>query len=329
MSLLDKAIPHGFLVGGGPVKLVSLAEGSIQGFWDELSHLDQATYCKDLAIRIPGEETELLARKAKEYGVYLVAQAKVVEPDVAPDRFFNQGFLISPEGEIILKHTKNIISLVEGSTSPYDLWDKWSEKYGESLEAYYPVAKTEIGNLAISICAETVCFPETYRALTLMGAEVVVRMTLPEPMVRWGIWEATSRARAFDNACYLVCPNGGPYYETPDEDAPYSLLGGNAMIVDYRGNIVSIARNQDEASVPGEINIRALREYRSTSPHAGEIAQMRSGLWKQIYERWPDYPKDLYADRTYRHVIERHGLHLEALEKLFEAGIFTRPARSK
>jgi hypothetical protein len=99
------------------------------------------------------------------------------------------------------------------------------------------------------------------------------------------------------------------------------------MVIDYRGSISSIARYQDEASVPAEINIRALREYRSTSPHAGELSQMRSGLWKQIYERWPDYPKNLYAERTYSHLLERHGLHLDALEKLFEAGIFTRPAR--
>jgi hypothetical protein len=44
-----------------------------------------------------------------------------------PDRFFNAGFILSPEGEIILRHTKNIISVVEGTTSPYDIWDKWSE----------------------------------------------------------------------------------------------------------------------------------------------------------------------------------------------------------
>jgi len=326
-SLLDSSIGHAFLVAGGPVKLVAFAEGSIQGFWDELSNLDQATYCKELAIRIPGEETEQLARKAKEYGVYIVAQAKVVEPDIAPDRFFNQAFIISPEGEIILKHTKNIISLIEGSTSPYDLWDKWSEKYGEGLEAYYPVARTDIGNLAVSICAETLLFPETYRALGVMGAEVIVRMTLPEPMVMWGIWESTSRTRAFDNACYLVCPNGGPYYLTPDEDAPYSLLGGNAMIIDYRGNVSIKADHQNEAAVPGEIHIKALREYRTTSPHAGELSQMRSSLWKQIYERWPDYPKNLYVERTYSNVLERHALHLKALERLFEAGIFTRPDR--
>jgi len=79
--------------------------------------------------------------------------------------------------------------------------------------------------------------------------------------------------------------------------------------------------------VPGVIDIGAVREYRATSPHAAELSQMRSGLWKQIYERWPDYPRNLYLERTYSHALERHALHLGALEKLLEAGIFTRPAR--
>ena len=38
--------------------------------------MDHATYCKDIAIRIPGEETEQLARKAKEYDVYLPLKRK-------------------------------------------------------------------------------------------------------------------------------------------------------------------------------------------------------------------------------------------------------------
>lgn len=326
LLMIDHAVPHAFLIGGGPVKLLTIPEGSIQGFWDELSHMDHAKYCRDIAIRIPGEETEQLAKKAREYDVYIVAQAKVVVPDIAEDRYFNQGFIISPKGEIILQHTKNIISVIEGSTSPYDFWDKWSEKYGETLEAYYPVVKTDIGNLAVSICAETM-FPETYRAFALMGAEVIVRMTLPEPLVSLGNWECSSRSRAFDNLCYLVCPNNGPYYGTSDDDIPYAILGGNSMLIDYRGNIITKVNHQNEVGVPGCIDIRALREYRATSPQAAHQVQMRSNLWKQIYERWPEYPKNLYMERTYSHSMERHLLHLELLEKYFEAGIYTRYAR--
>jgi predicted amidohydrolase len=71
LHLIDSSVGHSLLAGGGPVKLLALPEGSIQGMWDETSHMDQATYCRELAIEIPGEETEQLARKAKEYGVYI------------------------------------------------------------------------------------------------------------------------------------------------------------------------------------------------------------------------------------------------------------------
>lgn len=328
LSLLDNAVPTSYMVGGGPVKLVAFPEGSIQGFYDETSNMDHPQYCRDLAIQIPGPETDLLAEKARQWGIYIVAQAKTMDPDIAPDRFINQGFIISPEGEIILKHTKNIISVVEGSASPYDLWEKWSKKYGEGLEAYYPVAKTDIGNLAVSICAETM-FPETYRAFMALGAEVIIRMTLPEPMVSMGTWDYTNRARAFDNACYLVCPNTGPYYMNPDEDQTYSLLGGHSMIVDYRGNVNWQLDHQNVAALPGDINIKLLREYRETSMHAAHLVQMRSGLWKQIYDRIPDYPKNVYAERTYPQALERHLLHLGFLQGFFEAGVFERPVKDK
>ncbi len=323
MNLIDDAFINAYLAGGGPVKLLALAEGSIQGFYDELNNMDHATYCRDLAIRIPGEETELLAAKAKEYDVYIAAQAKVVDPDIAEDRFFNQGFILSPKGEVILKHTKNVIGVVEGSASPYDLWDKWTEKYGDTLEAHYPVARTDIGNLGMCICAETQ-FPESFRALAVNGAEVILRPTWPEPVVAWGTWEFTSRSRAFENVCYLVCPNNGPYYTNVDRETPYSLLGGESMIVDYRGHIVTRVKNDSVTAVPGCLDLRALRAYRATSPQSAHTVQMRSALWKRIYEKWPEYPKNLYVERDYPELLERVGLHLQMLEKFFEAGVYTR-----
>ncbi|MBU0992770.1 MAG: hydrolase [Proteobacteria bacterium] len=324
LNLIDDAFINSYLVGGGAVKLVALAEGSIQGWYDELNNMDHATYCKDIAIRIPGEETEELARKAREYDIYIAAQAKVVDPDIAEDRFLNQGFIISPKGEIILRHTKNVIGVVEGSASPYDLWEKWSAKYGDTLESLYPVAKTDIGNLGISICAETM-FPESFRALAVNGAEVVIRPTWPEPLVSWGIWEASSITHAFANVCYMICPNNAPYYTTFEKETPYTLLGGQSMIVDYRGKILTQSNNDSVAAVAGNIDVRALREYRATSPQSAHNVQMRSTIWKKIYEKWPEYPKNLYMERDYPHVMERHLLHLSFLEPFFEKGIYARP----
>ena len=142
-----------------------------------------------------------------------------------------------------------------------------------------------------------------------------------------GYWEVANRARALDNVCYIVAANFGPYFTHPGVDAPYTLAGGHTMIVDYRGNIVRKADHGSEAFVPGEINIKGLREYRVNSPMGAMLVQMRSGLWKQIYERWPEYPKNLYLKKTYSHAQDRNVLHEEAVKKLIESGTYTSPGQ--
>lgn len=326
LRLIDDSFLHSPLAGGGPVKLLAFPEHSLQGAWDETSHMNQARFCKEVALTLPGRETDQLSERAQQYGIYIVASAKIVDPDIIPDRYFNTAFIISPSGDIILRHTKNIIGVVEGTSSPWDVWDSWRKKFGEGLEAYYPVVKTDIGNLAVGICAETM-FGETFRAFALMGAEVVVKMTFSDPYIMNGHWEAVNRTRAFDNVNYLICPNFGQYYMNPEMDAEYILCGGHSMIIDYRGVVMENSKHVNVTAVPAELNIRALRRFRATAPQSSVLVQMRSSLWKQIYESWPEYPKNLYKEKTYDHVLDRHAMHLELLERFYEAGIFTRPPR--
>ena len=78
-----------------------------------------------------------------------MAQAKARHPEF-PGRFFNIGFIISPEGDIILRHHKVVPLLpVEHSVTPHNVWDKWIELYGRNLDAFYPVVDTEIGLLRV------------------------------------------------------------------------------------------------------------------------------------------------------------------------------------
>src|SRR2546423_14078669 len=66
------------------------------------------------------------------------------------DRFFNVGFILDPAGEGILRHYKvSPLFPVEHSVCPHDVYDWWVEKYGKTLDAFWPVADTEIGRLGI------------------------------------------------------------------------------------------------------------------------------------------------------------------------------------
>ena len=88
-----------------PVRLIAFPEGALQGFNDEVLDLDHATFAREGAIDIPGEETEELGKIAKEYDAFVMAQAKARHPDLK-DRFFNVGFIINPRGKVIKRQIK-------------------------------------------------------------------------------------------------------------------------------------------------------------------------------------------------------------------------------
>src|SRR5438128_11600936 len=82
-----------------PVRLIAIPEGALQGFNDEVLDLDHVEFARECAIDIPGEETEALGRLAKQYGAYVMAQAKARHPEIE-NRFFNVGFILDPDGAV-------------------------------------------------------------------------------------------------------------------------------------------------------------------------------------------------------------------------------------
>ncbi|MGE0746334.1 MAG: nitrilase-related carbon-nitrogen hydrolase, partial [Rhodospirillales bacterium] len=193
-----------------PVRLIAFPEGALQAFNDEVLDLDHAEFARTCAIDIPGKETDELGKIARQYDAFIMAQAKARHPDW-PDRFFNVGFILDPKGEVILKHYKvSPLFPVEHSVCPHDIYDWWIEKYGNNLDAFWPVADTEIGRLGIMMANEG-SYPENARALAMNGAEVVYRASYPHPGTGNEFFEIQSRARALDNNMYIVAPNMGTY----------------------------------------------------------------------------------------------------------------------
>ena len=243
-----------------PVRLLAIPEGALMGFNDEVLDVDHADYASTCCIDIPGPETDEIGKLARQWNVYIMAQAKARHKDWK-DRFFNIGFIVDPDGNIILQHYKlQALLPVERSVSPHDIYDWWIKKYGRTLDAFWPVADTKIGRLGIMMAMEG-NYPENGRGLAMNGAEVVYRASMPAPFTENDIFEISNRARALENNMYIVAPNIGSYHLDADHPVGIDAGGGQSMIVDYRGP----ARRQ--AARHQWFDVRCRRDqYRSAAP---------------------------------------------------------------
>ncbi len=308
-----------------PVRLIIIPEGALQGFNDEILDVDHAEFAHTCAIDIPGPETDQIGDLARENDAFVMAQSKARHEDW-PDLFFNVGFIVDPHGEVILKHYK-ISSLLpcERSVSPHDLFDWWVEKYGRTLDAFWPVADTEIGRLGIMMAMEG-NYPENGRGLAMNGAEVVYRASMPAPMTQNDVFEISNRARALENNMYVVAPNLGTIHLYPEDETPIDAGGGNSMIVDYKGAIVG---KQPYAAgstfVTGVINIEALRHHRANALVSNWMKDVRSELAQIIYEQ-PLYPKNFYLDRQPpKHDAYKTEMIEPNIARMHERGIWKKP----
>jgi predicted amidohydrolase len=308
-----------------PVRLIAIPEGGLQAFNDEVLDLDHATFARECAIDIPGPETRYLGDLAKEWNTYIMAQAKARHEEF-PDRFFNVGFAIDPRGAIILKHYKlSTLYPVEHSVTPHDVWDRWIELYGRTLDAFFPVVETEIGRLGVMMANEG-SYPENARGLALNGCEIAYRASYPHPHTGNEIFEIQSRARALDNNFYVLAPNLASYYLNADSPLPIDTFGGRSMIVDYKGRIVGQhLYGAGSSYVAGVIDINALRHHRTHAQWDNWIKDLRTEIYQLLYEQ-PIYPKNLYADRApFTHAEFKEQVIDTQIERMIERGVWRRP----
>jgi predicted amidohydrolase len=248
-----------------PVRLIAVPEGALQGFNDEVLDLDHETFARECAIDVPGPETDYLGALARQWNAFVMAQAKARHPEF-PGRFFNVGFILSPEGEVILRHHKVVPLLpVEHSVTPHNVWDKWVELYGRNLDAFYPVADTEIGRLGFLMANEG-SYPENARGLAMNGAEVVYRGPYPPARGQRPVRDPEPGAGAGQQLLPDRLQRG---HVLPDAESttPIDTFGGGSAVIDYRGQIVG--RHDYSGAPPGS--------GRSTSRRCASSGPVPSG----------------------------------------------------
>ncbi|HEX4225967.1 MAG TPA: nitrilase-related carbon-nitrogen hydrolase [Pseudonocardiaceae bacterium] len=316
---------------GAPVRLVVLPEMAIQGMPMDFKAGNRDAHRK-FAMRIPGPETEILGQKAKQLNTYIAAELLMVEDDDFPGHLFNVAFLISPQGEVVYQRAKATSDAYEGgalgTTNPHDIWDEWVAKRGKGnvLDAIYPVAKTEIGNIGYIICHEG-AYPEIARGLAMNGAELIIRATLIEPQVGLGMWELQNRAHAMFNQVMVIAPNLGP--QVDDSGNLYDLFGGQSMIVDHRGRIVAkqAGVTGGDSFVSSVVDLEALRRARMSNGVTNWFKDLRTEQYAAIYAD-PIYERNQYLDElpTEGWLAREAATRAKNIAQLVDRGVLTPPS---
>jgi len=161
------------------------------------------------ANTLNGSASVMLAKKAKEYGMYIVSGLY----SWTGDTLKNIAVLYDRQGRISGVYEK--VQLPDAETEQ-------GAVPGNSL----PVFTTDFGKIGILICWDS-AFPEVSRILTLNGAEILFC-----PI--WGdvrgseSWKITARSRAIDNGVYFVT----------------SIFDGHSVIVSPAGDILQESGTQ-------------------------------------------------------------------------------------
>jgi predicted amidohydrolase len=289
-NLIDFGVGYFFEL---PVRLIIFPEYFLQGVTTPGKGEHGLEDFMKKAITIPGPETDVLAAKAKEYGLFIAGGGVVEMVPEFPDRWFNTAFIIGPTGGVILKYHKwHIPATIGLGTSPHDMMEEYSKVFGNDIKTRFPVVDTEIGKLGCMTCHDGAT-PEVSRALGYNGCEVICHPValqevegVNEP---WDFWTFTRRTRAHDNMCYLLGSNWGlvnyDYY-------PKAFCPGHSLIIDYTGMILRMASYPAEQIIAATIDIEGLREHRSIANHNMWV-DVRTEGFREMYES-PIYPPNLF-----------------------------------
>ena len=298
----------------GAVKLVTFPEMflTLAPVWRNRKSSDWL----DLAcVEVPGPELKPLFEAARQAQVYIGANVYEYDPKW-PGRYFNCSFLISPDGEVLLKYRRLHSTL---TPSPHDFLDDYVDALG--WDALFPVADTEIGKIAMFPCRE-ITFPEVARMFALKGAELLIHST--NDSADFPGWTACKQARALENNCYLISTNAGGWISK--RGLLETTNAGGTIMVDYMGSNFEEVRPAGESmKARGLIDIEQLRGHRHSANVLNVIAQLRTELYTEYKKTItpPNRFKDPMTDSS-----ELRNLYAEIMERMTEEGIIPRPLYS-
>jgi predicted amidohydrolase len=256
--------------GGSPVRLVVLPEYLFSSYpW----RVSIPEFAQAAAWDVGGREYEALGKIAQAQKLFLAGNAYETDTHF-PGLYFQTSFVVAPSGDVMLRY-RRLNSMY--APSPHDVWSKYLDIYG--LDGVFPVARTEIGNLA-AIASEEILYPEIARAHALRGAEVFVHSSseIGSPMNTNK--DIAKYARAFENMAYVVSANTAGITGTT---APMASADGNSLVIDWKGNRLAESNTGETFTAFADIDIAALRQARRKPGMTNYLSRQRTELFAAAY----------------------------------------------
>ncbi len=214
-----------------------------------------------------GEDAPLqrfLADSAREHGIFLIGgtvplitrprDAEGNVESVDQDRVRPASLVYGPDGRLLGRYDKMHLFDVEVDDRQSQYRESASFEPGEDVV----VVDTPLATLGLSVCYD-LRFPELYRRLRDLGAELV---TVPSAFTRvtgQAHWESLLRARAIENQFFVVAPDQGGVHNASRETY------GHSMIIDPWGEVLAV-HDSGEGMALATIDLDRLHELRRRMP---------------------------------------------------------------
>lgn len=221
-ELIELAVRRG-------AELIALPE-NFSFLGDEQEKLAQAE-------AIARESEKFLKTMAQRFQVTLLGGGFPVP--VGNGKVYNTALLIDPSGAELARYEKVHlfdVNVPDGNTYQ----ESGTVLAGVRLPPVYPSKK--LGNLGLSVCYD-VRFPELYRHLAQMGAEVLFVPAAFTAFTGKDHWQVLLQARAIENTCYVLAPaQTGRHYAMRQTH-------GHAMVIDPWGMVLADAGDEPGVAI--------------------------------------------------------------------------------
>ena len=222
---------------------------------------EQSGYPDEVAVQVPGPLTDAISVLAREHRVWLVPGTVFERAD--DGQIHNTALAFSPAGELVARYRKVFPWQPHEECAPGD--------------RFVTFDIPDVGRIGLAICYDG-NFPEVFRQLAWMGAELVLQPTLTTTSDR-AAELVLARANAIVNQLYVINLNASD---------PAGL--GRSVVVDPEG-IVRVEAGAGEELITDVIDLDAVTRVRDHG-----LAGV-SRMWDQLMRTGPQIELPVYGGR--------------------------------